>query len=451
MERISLLPKHSGMLGTPAVLRVSRTLPSHSLKTNKKTCIILFDKKNSPTHNAHLFFAMCILFLAWQVLDKHPLVLLSNRDEYITRPTHTAHFWSLDSTEPHEIFAGKDTQRGGTWLGISKTGRFSAITNFRIADNDQEGRRMISTSALSRGWLVRDFLLSTKPPLDYLEEIHQHWSEYDGFNLIVGEITSSRPPQLAYYSNRAFAESDFTVMNVATPTLPFEEHLGLLGPPLPPRLLPPGIHAMSNHLLQTPWPKLVRGVKGLQEVIGVSFPGELRKRGLPTTQNGEDVTTPQVPMIVDNNKSPSIERLLNILEDSYLPPVEELPDTKIGLEAERFLSSIRVGPGFIPNDPIPYGTVSHTIIIISKINSDTNDRPFSKQLSRFSAGYQKVSIHLPNSQEAKEDKPSPFQITVVEKDIDRENKDWVDPHYSLSQFSVQPLEDVREVENQMKL
>ncbi|HQW21080.1 MAG TPA: NRDE family protein, partial [Rhodocyclaceae bacterium] len=97
---------------------------------------------------------MCLILLAWQAHPDYPLVIAANRDEYFSRPTAAAEFWS-DRDPPHpEILAGRDLQAGGTWLGISRAGRFAALTNFRQPENR-------ATVAPSRGTLVSDFLTGT--------------------------------------------------------------------------------------------------------------------------------------------------------------------------------------------------------------------------------------------------------------------------------------------------
>ena len=70
---------------------------------------------------------MCLILFAINPNYEYKLILAANRDEFFERPTERAEFWG----EEEKILAGKDLQKEGTWLGVSKRGRFSAITNFR--------------------------------------------------------------------------------------------------------------------------------------------------------------------------------------------------------------------------------------------------------------------------------------------------------------------------------
>src|SRR5690242_12824845 len=96
---------------------------------------------------------MCLIALAWKAHPEHALVVAANRDEWRERPTQAADWWQ----DHPEILAGRDLRAGGTWMGVTKSGRFAAVTNFR----DPSDRR---TSALSRGALVADFLLDDAAP-----------------------------------------------------------------------------------------------------------------------------------------------------------------------------------------------------------------------------------------------------------------------------------------------
>ena len=154
---------------------------------------------------------MCILALAWQVIADRPLVLIGNRDEFFHRDAAPLAEWS-DSP----IIAGRDLQSGGAWLGMTRTGRWAVITNYR------EGKAP-DADAPTRGALVADYLTSTQDPLAYLEAIDQE--RYAGFNLIVGTLSEA-----AVLGNRG----------------------------TPPQVLEAGLHSLSNALLDTPWPKTQR-------------------------------------------------------------------------------------------------------------------------------------------------------------------------------------------------
>jgi uncharacterized protein with NRDE domain len=156
---------------------------------------------------------MCLILIAWQAHPDYPLVVAANRDEFFARPTAAAAFWP----DAPQVLAGRDLEAGGTWLGVSRQRRFAALTNYR-----EGGRQRVD--ARSRGALVADFLTSRASPVAYLTQLETAAAEYNGFNLVVGDGES-----LAYYSNRGDGQ---------------------------PRWLKPGIYGLSNHLLDTPWPKL---------------------------------------------------------------------------------------------------------------------------------------------------------------------------------------------------
>lgn len=166
---------------------------------------------------------MCTLLLAWQVDPARPLIVAANRDEFRARPTAPARFWP----EAPQLLAGRDLQAGGTWLGVTRQGRFAALTNVR------EPGVLPAPGAPSRGRLVVDFLCGRLAPAVYLAGLDAE--AYAGFNLVVGEGEA-----LWYLSNRA-------------------------GEPRP---VPPGVHDVSNAGLDTPWPKVQRGRARLGELVG---------------------------------------------------------------------------------------------------------------------------------------------------------------------------------------
>lgn len=153
---------------------------------------------------------MCIVALAWQVLDQLPLCLISNRDEFYQRPSAAVRFW-----ENSPVIAGQDLQLGGTWLGITETGRWAVITNYR----DGNEQRQYQTS---RGHLVQQFLQSTQSPLRFAQQLAQQQCDYAGFNLFVGDRQ-----QAVYLSNRGEA----------------------------PQVLPAGVYVLSNGILSDDWAK----------------------------------------------------------------------------------------------------------------------------------------------------------------------------------------------------
>ncbi len=162
---------------------------------------------------------MCLINFAYQKEGKYKLVLAANRDEFYERPTESAGFW-----EDHpDILAGRDLEQMGTWMGVTKTGRFAALTNYRNPRETREGK-------YSRGNIVKDFLAGSDAPRDYLETLHLKKDHFQGFNILVGTVD-----ELYYYSNY---DSDI-------------------------RKLESGIYSLSNALLDTPWPKTERGKAGI--------------------------------------------------------------------------------------------------------------------------------------------------------------------------------------------
>jgi uncharacterized protein with NRDE domain len=175
---------------------------------------------------------MCLILFAYDCHPRYQLVVAANRDEFYDRPASPAAFWH---ESPH-LLAGKDLQAGGTWLGVTTTGRFAALTNYR-----EKGPHPV---ALSRGQLVKGYLDSFDSPANFIKALKGGGAEYNGFNLLLGDRHS-----LSYYSNRE---------NVL-------------------RRVEKGCHGLSNSLLDVPWPKVSKGVKALQDCL---HSGELIKEHL---------------------------------------------------------------------------------------------------------------------------------------------------------------------------
>ncbi len=156
---------------------------------------------------------MCLVVFAWRPESRQPLLLLANRDEVHARPSAALAQWS----DRPEIYAGRDLEAGGTWLGIAEQGRFATLTNIRDMS--------LPLGARSRGALVTDYLASQKTPQAYLQEVASQINQYSGFNLLVGDRQS-----IWYLSST-------------------EQR---------PTRLTEGVYALCNANLDTPWPKLVR-------------------------------------------------------------------------------------------------------------------------------------------------------------------------------------------------
>jgi uncharacterized protein with NRDE domain len=225
---------------------------------------------------------MCLILIAWKAREDLPLVIAANRDEWRKRPTEPAHWWNSDPP----ILAGRDLQAGGTWMGITRGGRFAAVTNFR----DPSDQR---STARSRGTLVTEFLLATSTPRDYLEAVARHAGEYNAFNLIAGDRDA-----LWIYGSRDG----------------------------PPRAIEPGIHGLSNHVLDEPWPKVVRGRAAMTHAIAATDPA------------------PQ---------------LFDFLSDRGFAPDHELPGTGVGVDWERRLSAALI-------TGTDYGTRASTVLVAGR-------------------------------------------------------------------------------------
>lgn len=166
---------------------------------------------------------MCLILFAHRVHPAYRFVLAANRDEWFRRPTAPAGFWA----DAPEVFAGRDLEQQGTWLGVTRSGRFAALTNYR----DPAVNR---PDAPSRGALVSAFLRSQVPPLAYLEQLHGESARYNGFSLLAGDRDT-----LGYFSNR---EGEI-------------------------RELVPGLYGLSNSLLDVAWPKVEIGKSRLAAVL----------------------------------------------------------------------------------------------------------------------------------------------------------------------------------------
>ena len=165
---------------------------------------------------------MCLIYVAWCRDPGCRLVVAANRDEFHARPAAPAHWWD----DPPGVLAGRDLAGGGTWLGLTRGGRFAAITNY----HDPASHR---ADAPSRGALVTDFLTGTRSAPEYLHRVMSEGSVYNGFSLLAMDGDT-----LAYASNRAE---------------------GVVR-------LEPGVYGLSNHLLDTPWPKVTSGKADLERL-----------------------------------------------------------------------------------------------------------------------------------------------------------------------------------------
>lgn len=227
---------------------------------------------------------MCLITFQWQPEAENKLILSANRDEFLQRPAQALHPWQ----DIEGIYAGKDLSLGGTWLGVHKNGRFAALTNHR--DLRIKGPEL----PISRGNLVLDFLTSDIDPFEYLTMLEDKAELYAGYNLLVAD-----QQQLGYFSNRSQQA---------------------------PRLLTPGRYALSNALLDSPWPKVKLAKQQLNDWLAIK-----------------------------DNQQP----LAELLSSTALADDALLPDTGLDIARERVLSCQKI----ITPD---YGTRCSTGLVISK-------------------------------------------------------------------------------------
>lgn len=166
---------------------------------------------------------MCLILFAYRAHLKYKLIVAANRDEFYERPTAPTHYWE---DYPH-ILAGRDLNKMGTWMGVTKAGRFAALTNYRNPEEKTDEKR-------SRGELVGDFLKCDVHSEDYMQKVVENRKLYSGYNLLVGDTN-----ELYYYSN-------------------IEDKL---------LRVEPGIYGLSNKLLNTDWPKVKRGKERLSKIM----------------------------------------------------------------------------------------------------------------------------------------------------------------------------------------
>lgn len=227
---------------------------------------------------------MCLILFALQAHPRYALIVAANRDESYERPAAPAAFWP----DYPDVHGGRDLEQGGTWLALARDGRFAAITNYRQGVKNDAAPR-------SRGALTRDYLTGAHDVGEYLEEVVASQSQYHGYSLIVGT-----PDALYFCSNRGAGISPIT----------------------------PGVHGLSNRLLDEPWPKVLRGVSRIEELL-------------------------------DAEEAELERSLFELLADRSPAPDHLLPSTGIARDRERDLS-----PAFIAGDR--YGTRASTVVLVGR-------------------------------------------------------------------------------------
>ena len=247
---------------------------------------------------------MCLIFVSQNNHPNYKLIVAANRDEFYARETAPAEFWP---DYPH-LLGGRDLEAGGTWMGMARNGKIAMITNYRDLKN-------ILPSAPSRGHLVSEFLIGNVSAEAHLKEIENSGKRYNGFSLLAGSVDV-----LWYYSNYGNGV----------------------------KRLNQGFFGLSNHLLDTPWPKVVRGKERLKPLL-------------------------QKPVI-------DPDELFEFLYDEKIATDDKLPDTGIGLERERALSSMFIKT---PN----YGSRCSTVVMVDKKNHVTfTERVYDLKTFEYTTG-----------------------------------------------------------------
>lgn len=232
---------------------------------------------------------MCLILLAWKVHPVYPCVVAANRDEFFARPTAAMRFWE----DRPSVLAGRDLRAGGTWMALDTKGRFAALTNFREPEPQL-------AQAPSRGGLVSAFLYGERGAKDYWRSIDAR--AYNGFNLVCGDIDG----ELWHFSNRGAGEG---------------------------YMLAPGIYGLSNHRLDTPWPKVAQGKSALGKAL---------------------------------ESLPDDAALFDLLRDESVYDGADLPRTGLDHSWERLLSAAFVRSA-------DYGTCSSTVLVLDRHGRVTAD------------------------------------------------------------------------------
>jgi uncharacterized protein with NRDE domain len=226
---------------------------------------------------------MCLIVFGYDIHPDYKLIFAGNRDEFYQRPAVKAHFWD----DKPEILGGRDAKAGGTWLGVNRSGEFAAITNYRdIPRHDP--------NAKSRGHIITDYLSGKMSWNDYLQDLHQNDEIYNGYNLIAGDLNG-----MGHYSN-------------------YENEVNVIKP---------GVHGISNALLNTPWFKVEKAKDRFEHLL--------------------------------NTGSLDDESLFSLLTDSEKAVTSELPETGLEPEMEKAVSSI-----FIKTPD--YGSRCSTLLYIKR-------------------------------------------------------------------------------------
>lgn len=230
---------------------------------------------------------MCLIYLSLHQHPTYKLILAANRDEFYARKTEPVSYWlnHLNILGGRDLEAMREDGTCGTWMAMTTSAKIAMVTNYRDFKN-------LKPVAPSRGHLVSDFLIGDVEAESYLKEVEKTKNEYNGFNLLVGDVDC-----LFYLSN-------------------YKEGIEKLSA---------GTYGLSNSLLETSWPKV--------EILKLKMEPVLKKQAI------------------------NPDELFDIMRDETRASDDQLPDTGIGIERERALSSM-----FIKTDG--YGTRCSTIVLV---------------------------------------------------------------------------------------
>jgi uncharacterized protein with NRDE domain len=249
--------------------------------------------------------SMCLAAFAFGQSARFPFVLLANRDEAFDRPTGAMAWWPA-TDGGSRLLAGRDLSAGGTWLGLTETGRLALVTNVR-----EPGRTL--PAAPSRGELVPRWLRGGAAVHDDAALGALTEAPRNGFNLVVADLAASAPGAARWLSNR---------------------------PQTRQRALQGGVHAVSNASIDTPWPKLLRLKQRLADLMASAS-------DLHTLESGG----------------------FTALADPAVAPDAELPDTGLPLLRERQLSAAFIRVTADDPARAVYGTRCATLVVVEQENT----------------------------------------------------------------------------------
>ena len=249
---------------------------------------------------------MCLILFSWNSHPDYSLVVAANRDEFYERDTDGVSWWD---EHPH-VLAGRDRAdvlgSPGTWLGFTKTGKFSALTNVRAPSEKNPDAR-------TRGELSLMYLISKDRPAEFIQSHSKRFSQYNGFNLLMADLGNSSNPEMHWVSNRMMIGQSVRPRKI-----------------FPQQPLEPGVYGLSNAMLDTPWPKVNHRIAAFAQALAM-----------------------------DQGQLKNVDQYLKLLADTHPASEHELPSTGVSKEWEKALS-----PAFIKTPS--YGTRSSTVLRVRK-------------------------------------------------------------------------------------